>query len=336
MKIPEKIFSVGFNNSNDFFDLIQDVSKYVWNIYFSIPGMEMASGRPFNKYKEEFKSNNFLNKLSEISIRYNISLELLFNSSYDLISPDSKCEYIYNHLLKLKDQKIKISRLTLSDRLTTIYLKTYYKQFFNDNNLLIENSIADTTKYLSINEVDQEFQIFDNLKIPPDNYRNITFLNKLIKKYTPNLFTLTLNEGCIHNCPHRIIHNFLHINEVKLVKGTYCRYILNKYNYNHLLYLRRILPASFPVFIKMGFKKFKIANRNLSTKQTKDLIDSYVNYKNPIVYDLCKKFDNHFIETYLSFIKTCDFKCSDHNCSLCKNKYVPIDNKRKGEICLNE
>lgn len=330
-----RIFSIGFNNAPDFFDFVCKYKEHVFSVYFSIPGSHLGSGRPFEKFSVIFRQMDFLEKLGGLARDHGIVLELLFNSSYDLVDPACKAVRMAEMLAEILPVA-PVRRLTVCDRMAVIHLREKYGALLTDAFIEIENSIADTAKYTSIDEVNRDLIVFDRLKVPPDNYRNADFLARLIEEIGAERLTLTLNEGCLPTCPHRLIHNCLHVNEIQLSEGTYCRYMLNRQGFNHLLYLRRILPAAFPRFREMGFRSFKIANRNLSTKQSAQLLDAYLNPDAPMVYDARSELGEQALHRFLSQSATCDYRCTDNRCGLCRVGFRQVQSVRRSPISLSE
>jgi len=200
-------FSLGYNYDIKLLDLLEVYKDNVEALYFPIPREYLGSGRCIREPK------NYINQVPEIIKRcnsLNITSQLLLNPTYEGESGLRKkfFEQLVNYIKKLKDLGLK--SLVIANPVYISRIKREIKDIRIESSV---NCFVKTAEHaLALKDLGVEV-----LTVDRDINRNIPLIEE-IKNKTNLEIRIMLNEGCLRNCPFRVMHYNYLSQETKISK----------------------------------------------------------------------------------------------------------------------
>ncbi len=338
-------FSIGYNHNIKLLDFLDIYKDHIEAFYFPIPMRYIGTGRDI------IQPQGYINEIPKIIGRcnsLNITSQLLLNAACEGKSGLNRIFFgrLIDYIKKLKDMglgSIVITNPTYFDRIK--------KEI---SGIRIESSINCYVKTV-------EHALYlkglgaDVLTIDRDINRNIPLI-KEIKDRTGLKIKLMLNEGCLRNCPFRVMHyNYLsHHNSIsrRALGSTFpdhlCFEIYSK-NPSKVFSIPFIPPDALRYYEPL-VDYYKLSTRVMSTNRIELCLKAYIN----------QQFNGNLLEILdspgLSYFEYIDYKvlsksnffekmlsCSDEcaNCGYCNllfkeaalvNRDLSIKRNKKEEI----
>ncbi len=315
-------FSVGYNYDINMLKLLKAHRNNVEALYFPIPRQYTASGRALQEpkaYKNQIIS--IIKKCNEL----HIGSQLLINSTCEGGKALDKdfIESILRYISKLK--KIGLSSVIVTN---PVYIKTIKKAV---PDIRIESSVNCYVRTLEHALYLKELGV-DVITIDRDINRDILLIKK-IKKQTGLKIRIMLNEGCLSNCPYRVVHyNFLsHLDNTKNKKENRvtCDVLcIQLYQKNPVKILRvPFIPPDALTYYKDAADYYKLSTRVFSTGRIESCLNAYIRktFKGNLTEILdspgLKYFEYIYYgymrqENYFQKMQECDLNCKQ--CGYCE------------------
>ncbi len=192
-------FSIGYNHDTKLLELLDVYKNNIEALYFPAPESYLGSGRIIPQPK------NYINQIQEIIKKcnsLNITSQLLLNPTCEKESALGKSFFgrLVNYIKKLKD--LGLGSLVVTN---PVYISRIKKEI---SALKIESSVNCYVRTVEHASYLKDLGA-DVLTIDRDINRNIPLI-KEIKNKTGLRIKIMLNEGCLKNCPFRVMHyNYL-------------------------------------------------------------------------------------------------------------------------------
>ena len=250
----------------------------------------------------------------------------------NLISQLEKLENLLFELKKIGVNKLRVASLQLSS-----YIGKHYKDF----NIFASTSLD----YKNIWEYQNFIQFHPEVKqiIPShDINKNFKLLSILSKRYPNTEIELMVNEGCLQGCPNRFIHEYINIEQQKIINNeiclsnsyptSFCNPVVHKYPVQSLVIGNHIFPWDIEEYSKIGINNFKLVGRD-SYNHFENYLSGFTMYLTGIddinnIKDYSLAAFTHHLQAnpILKQLKVKDYK-----------KYLPKIRhfKQKGHLCAS-
>lgn len=322
-------FSIGYNHTKTFIEMIPLVSTHVNEIYFQAPTKIMTSGRVIISEKNYQKN---IEKIIELCKKNNIKSNILLNATCEgkNIGDERNILKIIDYLKKLEIIGLKAVTITNPMHISKIKKEIPSLEIHSSINCYVKT--VEHAKYLKDLGVDV-------ITIDRDINRDIELIKK-IKKATNTKIKILLNEGCLKDCPFRQVH----FNMISHKKDT------DYFDKNSCVSIYKINPKKvFKIpFIRPEDLKhyeniidiFKLSTRTSPTVKIIHMLDSYKNEKhngNMLnllstrgLFSYFKEMDNNVLNDAKFFEKmtSCDDNCEkcDYCDKLLKKAMTRVEN----------
>ncbi len=185
----------------------------------------------------------------------------------DIDNPDfpkkiEKLELLLTELRKLGVKKLRVA---------AGQLMTYIGRHYSDFEVLASTSL----EYKTIWEYQNFIHFHPEVKqiVPShDINKNFKLLSHLRKRYPNMEIELMVNEGCLQGCPNRMFHEYISIDENKMINNdvclsgayatSFCNPIVDKYPIQSLVIGTHIFPWDIKEYEKIGITNFKLVGRD--------------------------------------------------------------------------
>jgi collagenase-like PrtC family protease len=263
-------FSIGYNHDINMLKLLDAYKYYIEALYFPIPQQYTASGRALRQPK------SYRTEVLTIIKRCNalhITPQLLINSTCEGENMLDKgfIKTVLRYIKKLK--KIGLSSVIITN---PVYISAI-KQEMPD--IRIESSVNCYVKTpehaLYLKELGA-----DVITIDRDINRDISLISK-IKQKTGLKIRIMLNEGCLRNCPYRVVHyNFLSHTQNNMIQKPKMHIddvmCIRLYQKDPISVLRiPFIPPDMLEYYKDTADYYKISSRVFSTDRIEACLKAY-------------------------------------------------------------
>jgi len=310
-------FSIGYNYDLKLLSLLDVYRDNIESLYFPIPQIFLGSGRCILEPK------GYLNQIPQIIKKCNsleISSSLLVNATWEGEKGLSKSFFkkLLDYIRKLKELGLKSLVLT-----NPVYISKVKEEI---KDIRIESSVNCYVKTVEHALYLKDLGV-DVLTVDRDINRNIPLI-KEIKERTSLKIRIMLNEGCLRNCPFRVMHyNYLSQKTNPSVSRPMDSLFVDAFCIQ--IYLRNpakifsvpfIPPDTLKYYISF-VDYYKLSTRVFSTSRIELTLKAYINqdfkgnllkildcpglsYFEYIDYRILKK--NNFFEKMLSCSQRCE------------------------------
>lgn len=266
-------FSIGYNQDTKLLDLLDVYKDNIEALYFPIPERYLGTGRHIPQPKD------YLNQVPKIITKcnsLNITSQLLLNATCEGKHGLSKSFFnkLISYIKKLKDTGLKSVVVV-----NPVYISKIKKEV---SDIVIESSVNCYVKTVEQAVYLKDLGV-DILCIDRDINRNIALI-KEIKNKTGLKIRIMLNEGCLRNCPFRVMHyNYLsHRDEAKrTISGIFPdRFCIEIYLNNpaKAFSIPFIPPDALRYYIPFA-DFYKLSTRAFPTDRIELCLKAYINQK---------------------------------------------------------
>lgn len=316
------------------FELLNKISGYpVYEFLGSMAKTPVGGGRPAIALPApEFdEAAEYIKEVHQHGIKFNylLNAQCTGNTEYD--------KTMHHNILKHVEWLCKIGVDSVT--VTIPYLIQIIKKQFPG--LKVKVSVIASVNSIQKAKYYEEMGV-DEINLDYMSNRDFVFLNE-IKKAVQSQFILLVNDLCLYQCPYR----FYHYNTISHASQDWCHMNIFYIDYcminctlqflhdpEKLIMARWIRPEDLPVYEELGFTRFKISGRNMSTswllraikayaqKQYKgnlfDILAAAALKKEPDKNAYCY-IDNTKLDGFLEFFKKQDCINKCWNCHYCGN-----------------
>ncbi len=310
-------FSIGYNHTKSFIEMIPLLKGYVHEIYFQPPKKVMGSGRVIF---EEENYEKTIEELIKTCKKNDVSSNLLLNATCE---GDDTGEKKYSGTIMLYLKKLKKIGLCSVSVTNPIHIQRIKKEV---PGLIIHSSIncyvknSEHAKYLKHLGVDV-------ITIDRDINRDIKLIKK-IKKDTGAQIKAVLNEGCLKNCPYRHAHfNMIsHGKDTDYFDETSCVNIYREFP-EKVFQIPFIRPEDLKKYDGV-VDYYKLSTRTTRTDKIIFILNAYINERfdgdllfllsTKGLFEHFKSIDNKILnkEGFGEMLWSCDNECE--SCDYCK------------------
>ena len=286
-------------------DINNQVGKSaITSLYACVPrGCEVFTGFEQSRNFAFDNANwEYWKKLIEHTLNKNCDFIYLLNSPRPLPieNPDfskqlEKLEFLLTELRKIGVKKLRVA---------SGQLMSYIGKHYDDFEVLASTSL----EYKTIWEYQNFIAFHREVKqiVPShDVNKNFKLLSILRKRYPDIEIELMVNEGCLQGCPNRMLHEYISIDEHKMINddiclsGSYatsfCNPVIQKYPVASLVIGTHIFPWDIEEYAKIGITNFKLVGRD-GFENFENYINGYTMYLKGI--DDVKLIDNYYITAF--------------------------------------
>jgi tetratricopeptide (TPR) repeat protein len=320
-------FSIGYNLDIKTLDLLERYQSYIEALYFPIPSVYLGSGR-ISPQPESYMHQIplIIKKCRTLNIKSQILLNPLYEGRLGLNS------LFFNKIIRYL-KKLQDSGLSSVILVNPVYMRIIRKEL---PSIIIESSVNCFVRTVEHALYLKDLGV-DIITIDRDINRNISLI-KDIKNRTGLAIKIMLNEGCLSNCPYRIMHyNYLSVShqgmglsfpKKDIIRGVFDdKYCFEIYQRNPLKIFRiPFIPPEGIAHYTSFTDYYKLSTRAFSTNRMELCLKAYINrhysgnlltildcpglsFFEYIDYDTLKK--NNFFKRML----TCSLECN--NCLFC-------------------
>ncbi|MFH1641206.1 MAG: tetratricopeptide repeat protein [Candidatus Omnitrophota bacterium] len=266
-------FSIGYNFDSRLLDLLETYKDNIDAFYFPVPQQHLGSGRRI------CEPADYAVQIQQIIKRcnaLNISSQLLLNATCegkDYLSRGS-FRKLLNYVKKLKEMGLESVVITNPVHISSIKGRI--------KGIRIESSVNCYVRTLEHALYLKDLGV-DVLTIDRDINRDIPLIKK-IKNRTNLKIKLMLNEGCLRNCPFRVMHyNYLsHRNEIKEPMSDifFDKFCIKIYlNNPEKVFSVPFIPPDALKYYEPFADYYKLSTRTLSTPQIEACLKAYINQR---------------------------------------------------------
>jgi len=267
-------FSIGYNYDIKLLDLLDIYKKHIEAFYFPIPVQYLGSGRII------LEPHDYIQEIPRIVAKcnsLNITSQLLLNATCEGNSGLNRnfFEGLVDYIKKLRDMGLGSIVIT-----NPVYIKMIKTKI---SGIRIESSVNCYTKTVEHALYLKDLGV-DVLTIDRDINRDIPLI-KEIKKSTNLKIRLMLNEGCLRNCPFRVMHyNYLshHSNlSRRLIDGVVPdRFCIEIYLKNQeKVFSIPFIPPDALKYYESFIDYYKLSTRVIPTNQIELCLKAYINQR---------------------------------------------------------
>ncbi|MBN1492820.1 MAG: U32 family peptidase [Candidatus Omnitrophica bacterium] len=312
-------FSIGYNHDAQLLDLLSSYQENIEALYFPAPVQYIGSGRitsPAHNYTQEIP--NIIAKCTSL----NITSQLLLNATCEGgVGLDKRYfERLVDYIKELRDMGL--GSVVVTNPVYISKIRTHI------SDIRIESSVNCYVKTVEHAVYLKELGV-DVLTIDRDINRNIPLI-KQIKERTALKIRLMLNEGCLRNCPYRVMHynNLSHHSSItdKVAEGIAadnpCTEIYERKK--EKVFSVPFIPPEALNYYESFIDYYKLSTRVFPTNRIQLCLESYIN----------REFNGNLLELLdspgLVYFEYIDYKtlrdsdffnamiACDGNCSACR------------------
>jgi len=326
-------FSIGYNNMDDFIDIVEKYDTHIDEIYFSIPGME--SSRPHHLFDD--KAENRLHRfLRIVNDQYPaIKLNLLFNGLCNFADYNSNQQTFfkkYGDIIKKYSEEYGIKATTLVSAELSYFIKKTFPHIETQTSV---NLLISELKQLSY------LHYFDTIIINREINRQCNKIKKIIDNKTHKVKIL-LNEGCIPHCVNRVQCVNRTSAQQKLIEaGSKINFCGSRFSKNPWLCLQSpaIRPEDLKFYRELGINSWKLATRLKDTPFIDLILDAYIKeefegnyfvlFESPANFALHEQYylnNAEIPEDFIQVVTNCEMDC--YNCNFCMDLFNILAEKQ--------
>lgn len=309
------MFSLGYNHTKSFIEMIPLLEGRVNEIYFPIPSKIMGSGRVIT-HEKDYEKNiiKIINACKENSMESN----MLLNPTCEGKNAGGKklADRIIIYLKKM--QKYGLSGVSVTNASLVQRIKKEIP------GLIIHSSVNCYVKNIEHAKYLKDLGV-DVITIDRDINRDIDLIKK-IKKATGAKIKVILNEGCLRNCPYRHTHfNMIsHFKDTDYFDEVSCINIYRK-NPEKLFSIPFIRPEDLKKYDGIA-DYYKLSTRTTPIMKIPIILDAYIreSFDGNLLYLLSTKgLFLHFKEIDNKILNKEGFgnmlwNCADKECNGCE------------------
>ena len=256
----------------------------------------------------------------------------------DIENPDFPQKLEKLELLLSELRKIGVKKL----RVASAQLMSYIAKHYSDFDVLASTSL----EYKTIWEYQNFIHFHPEVKqiVPShDVNKNFLLLKNLRKRYPNVEIELMVNEGCLQGCPNRMFHEYINIDEHKMINNdiclsgsyatSFCNRIIEKYPIQSLVIGTHIYPWDIEEYAKIGINNFKLVGRD-GFEYFESYLNGYTMYLKGV--DNIKNIENYSIADFLHHLNNNpvlkQLTVKDYK------KYLPETSyfKQNGHLCISK
>ena len=337
-------FSIGYNFDTKLLDALDCYQGNLEGFYFPIPRSYLGSGRDIQEPKDYSKQ---IEKIIKKCRLMNITSQLLLNATYE--GKEGLGESFFTHILKYIQhlRSLGLQSVVVTNPLYIPRIKSEIKDIRIESSV---NCYVKTPEHaLYLKDLGVEVITIDR-----DINRNIALIGE-IKRKTGLKIRMMLNEGCVSNCPYRVLHyNYLSEGKKSLSKKIMRGVFLDKFCFD--IYMKDPLKIFHVPFVPPEAVKFyqncvdyyKLSTRVFPTWRIKLCLDAYI--KGRFTGNLLWLLDSPGIsyfkyvdyrellkKKFFKMMSECELNCAE--CGYCAElfkKAVLIERSLSNDINLRE
>ena len=330
-------FSIGYNFDIKTLDLLEKYQSYIEALYFPIPSAYLGSGRGHLQPESYARQIPLIIKKCK---SLNIKSQILLNPLYEGKAGLSR--HFFNKIIRYL-KKLQDSGLSSVVVVNPVYISRIRKEL---PDIIIESSVN-----CFVRTVEHALYLkglgVDIITIDRDINRNIPLI-KDIKNRTGLEIRIMLNEGCLSNCPYRIMHyNYLSAfhnsmrskRDKKIIKGVfYDKFCIEIYKKNPLKIFRiPFIPPEAVAQYAPFADYYKLSTRTFSTAGIETCLKAYIeeNFRGNLLSLLDCPGLSFFEYVHYDTLKNNNFFKRMLNCTLGCNSCAFCDSLFKKAVLLN-
>ena len=340
-------FSAPMPYTKEDIDKLLDINKNIeksriTSLYACVPrGCEVFTGfEQSRNFSFDNLSWDYWKRLINQTFDCGCDFIYLLNSPrpLDIENPDFPQKLEKLELLLSELRKIGVKKL----RVASAQLMSYIAKHYSDFDVLASTSL----EYKTIWEYQNFIHFHPEVKqiVPShDVNKNFLLLKNLRKRY-PNIeIELMVNEGCLQGCPNRMFHEYINIDEHKIINNdvclsggyaaSFCNNVLDKYPIASLVIGTHIYPWDVEEYAKIGINNFKLVGRD-GYSDFKSYLNGYTMYLKGV--DDVKNIENYSISDFIHHLQN-NFVLKQLTVKEYK-KYLPKTSyfKQNGHLCISK